>query len=315
MSTHLRACALVCLGWLAFTVTPALAQAPAQPAAPGPAAASSYPSAEAAATALVDAIAGNDPAALRSVLGSDYRRVITLQDVSPTDKLNFLAAWAQSHRLVPRGDSSATLEVGTDAWPLPVPIVKGRSGWSFDTAAGADEIRARRIGRNELSAMQAALAYVEAQREYAAQDRNGDGVLEYARRLLSTPGQRDGLYWEAADGEPPSPLGPAFGRSAKDGAYLGYRFRILQAQGANAQGGARDYRIGGRLAAGFALVAWPARWGETGVTSFIVNHRGVVYEKNLGPRTAERAAAIQRFDPDAGWKAVDPDRALIGASP
>jgi hypothetical protein len=182
--------------------------------------------------------------------------------------------------------------------------VRGADGWMFDVEAGEEEMRVRRIGRNELAAIATMYAYFDAQREYATQDRDGDGMLEYARRFLSTPGRQDGLYWPTAEGAPLSPAGPLFDtRDIKDG-YHGYRFRILEAQGPAARGGARSYLLGGQLANGFALVAWPAHYGDTGVMSFLINHDGVVYQKDLGPSSAAIASAMRRFNPDSRWAAL-----------
>jgi hypothetical protein len=262
----------------------------------------SFSTPEAAVGALVDGLARHDDNEVRVVLGPDYRRLMPLDGVSAEDRTNFLAAWARGHR-IERAGTSARL-VLADGWALPIPLVQSGDGWAFDAKAGEEEMRTRRIGRNELAAINSMYAYLDAQREYATQDRNGDGVLEYARRLLSSPGKRDGLYWPTADGEPPSPAGPLLDtRDLKDG-YHGYRFRILDAQGPAANGGARSYLSRGKLANGFALVAWPARYGETGVMSFLINHDGVVYQKNLGPATASIASAMTRFDPDATWAAL-----------
>jgi len=218
----------------------------------------------------------------------------------------FLAAWSKSHKIVADSASTAHLAVGPDDWTLPIPIVKRGEAWRFDTKAGADEIRTRRIGRNELAVMQAALAYYDAQKDYALVDRNGDGVLEYAQRIVSTPGKKDGLYWAALPGEPESPLGPLFGDYRPGDDYHGYFFRILKAQGPNAPGGAYDYRIKGRMVSGFALVAWPVKYGETGVMTFMVSHDGKIYERNLGPGTDAAARAMTRFDPGPGWQEVAP---------
>ena len=260
-----------------------------------------YPTPEAAADAFVDAIARHDGDALKSVVGPDYRTYIPRASVDPDDITNFLEAWAKAHKIVPAGADKAYLGAGTKGWTMPIPIVKSAAGWHFDTHAAPEEMRIRRIGRNELAAIKAMYAYFDAQREYAQQDRNGDGMLEYARRFVSSPGRHDGLYWPTADGEPPSPAGPLFDtRDIKDG-YYGYRFKILEAQGPAASGGARSYLTRGHLANGFALVAWPARYGDTGVMSFVVNHDGVVYQKNLGAASASIASAMTRFDPDATW--------------
>lgn len=274
-------------------------------ALPGVAAAQkAFATPEAAAEALVDSLARHDDAELAVVLGRDYRRMLPAGDVTEGDRTDFLAAWAKGHRIVRSGDSSAKVELA-DGWTLPIPLARGTAGWAFDTAAAADEMRTRRIGRNELAAISAMYAYVDAQREYAAQDRNGDGVLEYAQRVLSTAGRHDGLFWPTAAGEAPSPAGPLLDTADLKDGYHGYKFRILKAQGPAARGGARSYvNRDGRMTNGFALVAWPARYGETGVMTFIVNHDGVAYQKNLGPGTATAAAAMARFDPDATWKAL-----------
>ncbi len=259
---------------------------------------------EAAVDALVDGLARHDDAEVRVVLGPNYRQLMPLDALSEDDRIDFLAAWSQGHR-VERDGATARLAL-SDGWTLPIPIVQRGEGWVFDVRAGAGEVRIRRIGRNELAAIKSMLAYVDAQREYAAQDRNGDGVLEYARRFLSTPGKRDGLFWATPAGEPASPAGPLLDtRDLRDG-YRGYRFKILEAQGPAAQGGARSYLTRGQLGNGFAAVAWPVRYGETGVMSFLVNHDGVVYQKNLGAGSAAVASAMTRFDPDATWVALPP---------
>jgi hypothetical protein len=272
---------------------------------------SKFPSAEAAAAAFVDAIARSDDGAVRAILGADYRKVLPLEEVSADDKLDFLAAWAQGHRVVAQSDNKAVLEVGKTNWALPIPMVKGSGGWVFDTRAGADELITRRIGRNELAAMEAVLAYFDAQKEYARKERQPGMGLVYAQRFFSTPGKKDGLYWETAAGEEPSPLGPAYSAATSaDGAYHGYYFRILTGQGKNANGGAYDYRIKGRMSGGFALIAWPAQYGKSGIMSFMINHDGVVFQKNLGPNGDAVARSMQRFDHDASWQAVVPASAM-----
>ncbi len=258
---------------------------------------------EAAADALVDSLAHNDDAELRAVLGPNQRRLIAVDDISAEDRIAFLEAWAKGHRIKLAGDSDARLELD-GGWTLPIPIVRTGNGWSFDVRAGREEMRTRRIGRNELAAIQSMYAYLEAQQEYAEQDRNGDGVVEYAQRILSSPGTRDGLYWPTPAGEQESPLGPLFEtKNLKDG-YNGYRFRILKAQGPAAKDGARSYVKHGRMTDGYALVGWPARYNETGLMTFIVSQDGVVYQKYLGPNTAAIAGAMTRFDPDASWTAL-----------
>jgi Protein of unknown function (DUF2950) len=269
-----------------------------------------FPSPEAAMNAFGDAVAASDEDALKSVFGADFRTFIP--PVGAEGRYRFLAAWAKSHAIKPEGDAKALVAVGDDGWTLPIPIVKNAGGWQFDTRAGADEMRVRRIGRNERAVMQVMLAIYDAQREYATRDRNGDGVLEYAAKLMSAPGKKDGLYWRNKSNEEASPLGPAFvaaqaaGRGAAAG-YYGYRYKVLTSQGKNAPGGAFDYVAHGRMIGGFAVVAWPVKYGDTGVMSFIVSHDGVVYQKDLGPDTATRAAAMTRFDPDPTWQKVDPE--------
>jgi hypothetical protein len=263
-----------------------------------------FPTPDAAVDALVDGLARHDDTRVRAVLGPDYRRLLPLDALSEQDRTDFLAAWSKGHRIELSG-ATAKL-VLSDGWTLPIPAVRRGEGWAFDTGAGQREVRTRRIGRNELAAMKSVYAYYDAQREYAEQFRNGAGVLEYARRFVSSPGKRDGLYWPTGYGESPSPAGPLFDtRDIKDG-YFGYRFKILEAQGPSASGGARSYLSRGHLANGFALVAWPARYGESGVMTFLINHDGVAYEKNLGIDTAAIASAMTRFDPNPTWVALPP---------
>ncbi|MGO4280066.1 MULTISPECIES: DUF2950 domain-containing protein [Cupriavidus] len=278
---------------------------------PGPAWAASqrhFPSPEAAMLAFGDAVATSDDAALGTLLGSDYRRLIP--PVGADARYRFLSAWSVSHKILPEGADRALVAVGDDGWTLPVPLVKSAQGWYFNVPEGVDEMRVRRIGRNELAVIQTMLAVCDAQREYASVDHDGDGVLVYAGKLSSSPGKRDGLYWPTGGGEPPSPLGPAFlavgkGNTTQDG-YYGYRYKLLTAQGPAAPGGAYDYVVNGRLFGGFAIVAWPVRYGDTGVKSFMVNHEGQVYEADLGPNSAARAQAMTRFDPGPGWAKTAP---------
>jgi hypothetical protein len=289
---NLRALAAA-LGAAALAATLAIA-APAH-------AQKAFPTPEAAADALIDGIARHDPDAVNTVLGADYKRYIPMDDTSAEDRTNFLAAWARNHKVVTTGDR-AVVEVGTNGWTMPIPLAKTGAGWSFDTRAAAEEMRIRRIGRNELAAIQVVLAYVDAQREYAARDWDGDGAKSYAMRNLSSPGNRDGLYWASLPGEPESPLGPAFADARPGQPYHGYAFRILTAQGPNAPGGAKSFVKNGRMTEGFGLIAWPAKYDYTGVMTFIVNQDGVVYEKDLGPNTATAAAAIKSFNPDSSWQ-------------
>jgi len=265
-----------------------------------------YPTPQAAADALVDGIARHDDAAIKTVVGPDYSKYIPVANVSEDDVTNFLAAWAQKHDIVQSGADKAFLGAGTHGWTLPIPIVKTAEGWRFDTKGAAEEMRVRRIGRNELAAIQIALAYTDAQRDYHARDWNGDGVLQYAKRGMSSPGKRDGLYWASLPGEIESPLGAEFADAKVGQPYHGYVYRILTAQGKDAPGGARSYLKDGRMTEGYALVAWPAKYGDTGVMTFIVNGDGVVYQKDLGSGTSATAGAMAAYNPDASWSKVAP---------
>jgi len=268
-----------------------------------------FASPEAAMNAFGDAVATNDEEAMKTLLGADYHRLIP--PAGAEIRYRFLAAWARSHAVRQEGDAKALMAVGNEGWTLPIPIVKTAQGWQFDTRAGADEIRVRRIGRNERAVMKVMLAIYDAQKEYARKDHNGDGVLEYAARFASSSGRKDGLYWQTGAGEDPSPLGFAVASAQSAGAagragYYGYRYKLLTGQGKNAPGGAYDYAVRGRMIGGFAVVAWPARYGDTGVMTFMVSHDGVVYEKDLGPGTAASAGAMRRFDPDSSWRKAEP---------
>jgi len=267
-----------------------------------------YPTPEAAAEALVDGIARHDRDAIKAVAGSDYEKYFPSSKTDPEDVTNFLEAWARAHKIVPAGSDKAFLGAGNNGWTLPIPIVKSAAGWRFDTKAAPEEMRVRRIGRNELSAIQVALAYTDAQDEYRQRDWDGNGVKEYARRGLSTPGKHDGLYWASLPGEPESPLGPEFADAKPGQPYHGYLYRILTAQGKDAPGGAKTYVKNGRMTEGYALVAWPAKYDDTGVMTFIVNQDGIVYQKNLGPGTDAAARAISAYNPDASWQKVMPGK-------
>lgn len=261
---------------------------------------------EQAADALIEAIDTRDSIAMPRLLGKDWRKLLPPDGIDPEDRRIFLDKARQS-RTVNVKDGRGELVVGsTDPWTLPLPLAQGKDGqWRFDPRGGREAILDRVIGANERSAMQAALAYLDAQREYAQADRNGDGMLEYAQKLLSSPGKRDGLVWSEGLGDE-SPLGESFLPAKPGQGYHGYRFRILSAQGPNAKGGARSYMIGGRMSSGYALLAWPVKYGETGVMSFKVNQEGQIFERDLGPKTSEKAAAIKRFDPDSNWRPTKP---------
>ena len=296
-------------------VTPAAA-APTPAPKPASVPAKRFASAEEAAQAFVAALRTGDVKALIGVLGSESRSLVASGDAVSDRQLRekFLQAYDAGSRLIPYG-TYTVLEVGTDNWPFPIPIVKDGERWRFDVRQGREEIIARRIGRNELYTMQTCLAYVDAQREYYSEDRNGAGILEYAQKFASTPGKRDGLYWDTKSGEPLSPLGALVARARAEGyrrgesggptPLHGYFYRILTSQGTAAPDGAYDYVVKGHMIAGFALVAFPAQYGASGVMTFLVNHDGVVYEKDLGPNTAALARALKKFDPDTTWRKAD----------
>jgi len=262
---------------------------------------------DAAMTAFGQAVLDNNEPALKDMLGADFRDVIPPVGAEVRDK--FIKAWGMGHN-IQKSDSHAFIAVGNDGWTLPVPLVKSAKGWQFDAQAGAKEMRVRRIGRNELAVIQTLQAICDAQDEYARTNHDGDKMMVYASKLSSSPGKHDGLYWPTGPGDPPSPLGPAFEgagtqNESKEG-YYGYHYKLLTAQGPGAIGGAMNYVLDDKLFAGFAVMAWPVRYGDTGVMSFIVNHMGQVYERDLGPNTAAKAAATKSFDPASGWRKVAP---------
>lgn len=270
-----------------------------------------------AAAELAKAAQSGDPAALASLFGAGHEGLLSSGDpVEDKNNRDGFAAMAKEKIATDKtGEDQATVLVGTQGWPFPIPLVKHGEGWQFDAAQGEQEIINRRIGRNELRTLSTIRAYVEAQAQYASQDRDGDGVAEYAQKMTSTPGQQDGLFWEAQPGEADSPLGPLMAEAQAQGYVLGgkpqqptpfhgYYFHILTRQGPAAPGGKYDYIINGNMIAGFGLVAFPASYGASGVMSFIVNHQGKIYQKDLGPKTAEIAKAIKEFNPDTSWMPV-----------
>jgi len=297
----------------------ALAAQPARAADPQPASGtttghvqSTYASPEEAAKALADAMRSDERKQIWHVLGPGASKLIRSGDPVQDDQARdaFVVAYDKSVKFERSGEDKATLLVGPDDFPFPYPLVMKNGRWQFDAHQGDEQVLVRRIGRNELSAIKVCLAYVDAQREYAARDRNANGLLEYAQKLTSTPGQHDGLFWESKQGEPPSPLGPLVASARSQGyvhrdpmsaPYHGYYYKILTGQGKDASGGAYDYVVGGRMIGGFGLVAYPARWGNSGVMSFVCNHDGVVYEKNLGKDTQAVASKMTQFDPDPTW--------------
>ena len=276
----------------------------------------SFATPEEALTALVQAVRSGDVAALNKLVGPGAETVTASGDpvADAQAREHFAALFEKRHLLVPDGKDKMTLQVGDEGWPMPIPLVRHGGRWSFDGAAGADEIVYRRIGRNELGAIAVCRGYVDAQNEYASEDRDGEGAGIYAQKLVSDPGTHNGLYWETAEGETPSPVGPFVAAAAAEGyragsvAYHGYSYRPLFRQGENANGGAVEYFTNGVLTNGFALVAWPAEYGVSGVTTFIVNQDGVVFQKDLGEDTEAAVAAMQAYDPDSSWTAaVDSD--------
>lgn len=277
-----------------------------------------FDSPDAAAMALIEAAGDEDRGALFAVLGSDIDSLTSGDPVADAaDRRRFVELAGEGADLEDETEDSAILVIGPEDWPFPIPLAKDETGWYFDTEAGIEEILDRRVGLNELYAIAAARAYVDAQAEYAADDSDGDGVGNFALRFLSSAGGRDGLYWPSAEGEPESPLGPLFAEAVDEG-YLttaedvtegqgprpfhGYFFKILTGQGAHAPGGARSYLRDGKLVDGFGLVAWPATYGNSGIMTFQVNQRGIVYESDLGEETAALASALTEFDPGEGWE-------------
>jgi len=278
----------------------------------------SFKSPEEAVKALSDAVKGDDTEELLTIFGPEGKELISSGDkvADETGREHFIKAYEEMNKLVSENDTKVILRVGKGDWPFPIPVVKRGEYWLFDTMAGREEILNRRIGRNELNAIQVCLAYVDAQREYILKDRDEDKLLEYARSLQSRKGKKNGLYWEAKEGEEQSPLGPLIGKAAREGyigrrllgrrnPYHGYHYKILKAQGKNAPGGEYDYIVEGKMIGGFALVAYPGEYGNSGVMTFIVSQDGVVYEKDLGKETEKIARAMKKFDPDETWKKAE----------
>lgn len=272
---------------------------------------------EEAVQVFVAAMKSNDESALLSIFGPAGKELISSGDTF-SDKQRremFVGDYERKNSLKQEG-ARVVLLIGGKDWPFPVPLVKKGERWFFDTQAGREEILNRRIGENELSTVQTLLAIVDAQREYAMKDRDGDGIREFAEKFGSDPGKRNGLYWKASPGEAPSPLGELVANARAEGyrrsgtmqgpiPYHGYFFRMLTRQGKHAAGGAFDYLVKKNMVGGFAVVAYPAAYGNSGVMTFMVNHEGVVYEKNLGKNTAKAGAAMTSFDPDPTWKKVE----------
>ena len=262
---------------------------------------------------MVAAIRANDTQEMFAILGPGSKELIFSGDdvADRTGQEKFIKAYDRMNTLQKVSADRVTLCIGNDSWPLPFPIVKTGNLWVFDAEQGKQEILNRRIGRNELHVMDVLHAYTDAQHEYASRDCGGSGMVEFAQKLISIPGRRDGLYWEVKNGKKESPLGPLIARAAKEGyadadisPFHGYYFKILKGQGEHAKGGAYDYVVKGKMILGFALVAYPAEYGNSGVMTFIVNQEGIVYEKDLGVNTTRTAEKMKIFNPDKTWKRV-----------
>jgi len=308
-----------------FAATPAMrAQATGQ---------SIFSTPDEALQALVSTTTAKDRSALEKLFGPSYKDLLSGDEVEDNkDLAEFATAVSESAQLVKVDDNKYTITVGKDNWPSPIPLVQKDGKWFFDTKSGVDEVLNRRVGENELSAIETSRAYAVAQWEYYTEgDWDHDGVAEYSQKLISTPGKHDGLYWETSEEDKPSPLGKLVASAAAEGyiaapetpdaagkggaekeqpqafehaPYHGYYFKILTRQGASAPGGRYSYLINGNMIAGYALVAYPDKWGNSGVMTFIVNQQGRVYQKNLGPNTAKLAAAMTEYNPDPSWKLV-----------
>ncbi len=268
---------------------------------------------------VLDALKADDAKALSAIFGPGSEDVVSSGDpvADQAEHERFINLYEQKNKLEEAAANKVVLYVGNEDWPFPIPIVKKDGAWHFDTNDGREEILARRIGRNELSVIQVCLAYVDAQREYALKDRDSDGLLAYAQKFASDPGKKDGLYWKTKEGDEQSPLGPFFATAQEHGytgtgkqldgkpvPYYGYYYRILKAQGKNAPGGAYDYVVKGDMIGGFALVAYPAQYGSSGIMTVIVSHDGFVYQEDLGKDTRRTAQAMTLFNPDSTWEKV-----------
>lgn len=290
----------------------------ASPSAEAEGKAQGFASPEDASKALTDAARSEDKTKVSALFGSRYADLFSSGDEAEdaNNRAEFLKLAEEKSSVENQGDNKAILHFGQNGWTFPVPLVNTGGQWRFDAEQGKQEILRRRIGRNELETLGVIRGYVEAQFDYASVDRDGDEVSEYATKLRSEPGQFDGLYWDAASGQPESPLGPLVAEAKAGGyklkgnpesptPYHGYLFKILTKQGNHAPGGKYGYIINGNMIAGFALVAYPADYGSSGVMTFIVNHRGKIYQKNLGSKTKELASAMQVYDPDSSWEEVE----------
>lgn len=277
--------------------------------------AKSFSTPDEAVKALLEALTNKDKAQLTALFGNQEEELLSSGDEvqDSNNRAEFVALAEEKMRIETLSEDKAILHVGNNDWPFPIPLVKTGENWQFDAAQGRQEILNRRIGRNELSTVAAMRGYVEAQFEYANLDRDGDGVSEYAQKFRSDPGKFDGLFWETGEGQPQSPLGPLFSQAKAEGykapeateesaPFHGYYYRILTRQGAAAPGGKYDYIINDNMIAGFGLVAFPAQYGSSGIMSFVVNHQGKVYQKDLGPKTTELVESLKEYNPDSTWQ-------------
>jgi hypothetical protein len=277
----------------------------------------SFASPEEAVNALVAAVKADDKKEMLAILGSVGKELISSGDevADKAGREKFLKAYDEMNKLEKASANKMILHVGKDDWSLPIPVVEKSKKWVFGTKAGKEEILNRRMGRNELNVIEVLHAYIDAQCEYANKDRNGDGVVQFAPKIISTEGKHDGLYWEAQEGEEMSPLGPFVAQAANEGyakkggginlsPFHGYYYKILKGQGKYATGGAYDYVVNGKMILGYALVAYPAQYGNSGIMTFIVNQAGVIFEKNLGKNTVSIVKAVKKFNPDKTWREV-----------
>ena len=305
--TKVSVLAMLAAGMAWFPIS-AAAQQPGQ---------KTFSSAGEATKALVAAVQSNDQSALLSILGPDAKDLLSSGDQveDKNDRDDFVQKYQKMHRLVMEPDGTTTLYIGAENWPTPIPLRHTGSVWYFDTPAGKQEILYRRVGKNELAVIQTCRELVDAEKEYYAQPHDGDSGKQYAQKFFSDPNKHDGLYWQAPAGQAESPIGPLVAAAAVEGyvrdsnqktqPFMGYYFRVLTAQGAEANGGAKNYIADGKMTRGFAFVAYPAEYRSSGVMTFIVNQDGVVYEKDLGPKTAEMAKDMARYDHDATWRKSD----------
>ncbi len=306
MMHTVRAVCMVVLIFTSLFLNPVLAQEKV-------AAQKMFATPEEAAEALGTSYESGDPKAIARILGDEAMRLVSSGDpvIDRHEREWFLSLYKEGHEVVFESDDRAVLQLGKDEFPYPVPIVKQDKGWRFDPSEGHEDLLSRRISKTELSALDVVITCVDAQREYFRQDQNGDGVQEYAPKFKSSPDRHDGLYWERKPGFAPSPIGDLADIISKEGyksaengkmlLYRGYFYKILMSQGANAPGGVREYLVDGKMTGGFAMAAFPVRYGVSGILTYIVNQEGVVYQKDLGPNTVEIGKEMKAFDPDETW--------------